>query len=917
MTIVYRLRALVRWLFRRDEIERALDTDLADYIERSAAEKMRAGMSEREARRAARIELGGVEQTKDRVRQRLALGAIEKVIADLGYALRTLSRQKTFTAVAVLTLALGIGVNLAIFSLFQQTLLRTLPVVEPERLVNLTDPGPDLPVARTMSRSGGADSVFSYPMFRDLERAQEPFVGIAAHRFFEVSLATSAGEGARLETAAHVSGSYFSVLGLRPALGRLLGPQDDRVDGQAESVVLSHAYWQSELGGDPEIVGRALTVNGAPFTIVGVAPPGFHGTTLGDRAAVFAPITFDWVEDPTSSLPSHDDRQSHWVYLFARLAPGIEPGEAEAAINPLYRAILNEVEAPLYAGTDEQALERFRTKSLALAPGAHGQSLLISGLPPFVAPLHDQLRMLFAVSGAVLLLCCANIAGLMLVRGAARTGEIAVRAAMGATRGRLASLLFAESLTLALPAAVLSVPVALLTLRGIASGRAGIPAAAFDANLDLGAALVAIGVAVGSALVFGLVPARNLLRTHPGKTLQAYGVRQTSAKGVTRFRTALATTQVALSMALLAVSFVFAQSLANIARIDLGFDVDSLVTFSISPRTSGYSPEASAQLLDGIEDELAAMPGVTSAGSSEAPLLGDFIRMAGATVDGPDGAAEGPVHLQYVGPGFFRTLGMVLLAGRGFGDADRAGASEVAIVNERFAERFGLGRDAVGQRISVRGVDVVIVGVAADAKYEAVTGEIEPQVFRPRRQSTEFGSAAFYVRSARPTEDLMNAIRQAAARVDPVVPITNLRTMEEQMRANLATERFVAGTSGAFALLATVLAGLGLYGVLAYSVAQRSREIGLRVALGAPTGLIRRMVLRQVAGMAVIGIVLGGVAASVLGRAAQRLLFGVEAGDPLMLAAAVVVLAAVTLGAAYIPARRASRVDPMSALRYE
>jgi predicted permease len=680
---------------------------------------------------------------------------------------------------------------------------------------------------------------------------------------------------------------------------------------------LSHAYWQSQLGGDPNVVGRTLNVNGAALTIVGVAPPGFHGTTLGERASVFVPITFDWVEDPKSSVPNYDDRQSHWLYLFARISSGVELEEAEAAINPLYRAILNAAEAPLYVDANEQALEQFRTKSLALEPGAHGQSTLLRGLPPFAAPLRDRLQMLLAVSGIVLLLCCANVAGLMLVRGAARTGEIAVRASMGATHGRLVSLLLTESVTLALPAAVLSLPVALVTLHGIASGRTGIPAAAFDANLDLGAALVAISLAVGSALAFGLIPARGLLRTDPGKTLQAYGARQTSTKAVTRFRTALATTQIALSMALLAATFVFAQSLANIARIDLGFDVDSLVTFSISPQTSGYSPEASAQLLERLEDELAAIPGVTTAGSSELPLLARFTRGAGAAVDGPEGAVQGPVQLHYVGPGFFRTLGMALLAGRSFSDADRTGAPEVAIVNQRFAERFGLGRDAVGRRVSIRGVDVVIVGLAPDAKSEAVTREIPPQVFRPRRQSTEFGSATFYVRSARPPEDLMSAVRQTAARVDPVVPITNLRTMAEQVRTNLATERFVAITSGASALLATVLAGLGLYGVLAYSVAQRSREIALRVALGAPTDRIRRMVLRQVTWMAVTGIVLGGAAAAVVGRAAQSLLFGVEPGDPLMLVAAVAVLTIVTLGAAYLPARRASRVDPMSVLRYE
>ena len=310
MTFLYRIRALVRWLFRRDEIERALDADLADYIERSAAEKMRAGMTEAEARRAARIELGGVEQTKDSVRATLSSAAIDNTLADLGYAVRTLRRQKTFTTVAVLTLAIGIGVNVAIFSLFQQLLLRPLPVTEPEQLVNFSDPGPPLKGRSMGSPAGGA--VFSYPLFRDLERAQEPFAGIAAHRIFDASL--SIGEEARLDTGMFVSGSYFPLLGLQPALGRLLGPQDDAVDGQADSVVLSHAYWRRQFAGDTAVLGRSLIVNGAPLTIVGVAPPGFQGTTVGTRASVFVPITFRLIDAPTA-IPNHDNREIRWLPL--------------------------------------------------------------------------------------------------------------------------------------------------------------------------------------------------------------------------------------------------------------------------------------------------------------------------------------------------------------------------------------------------------------------------------------------------------------------------------------------------------------------------------------------------------------------------------------------------------------------------
>ena len=910
MRVVYRFRALVRWLFRRDEIERALDTDLADYIERSAAEKMRDGMTEVEARRSARIELGGVEQTKDSVRATLALGPVEKVVADVGYAVRTLRRQMTFTTVAVLTLALGIGVNVAIFSLAEQILLRPLPVPEPSRLVNLTDPGPKLigrgptPFEPTTasSASGAGDTVFSYPTFRDLEREQTSFAGLAAHRYFEASLAT--GGQARLGNGVLVSRSYFSVLGLNPALGRLLGPEDDRVDGEAESVVLSHAYWQSELGGDPQIIGRRLLVNDQPLTIVGVAPAGFDGTTVGTRASVFVPITMrNALRGTFGSFPYHDNRLVYWVHLFARLAPGVTREEAAAAIKPLYRAIVSEGEAPRLTGTTEQELEAFRTRPIVLVPGARGQTSSVRVLDP----ARNSLELLLAVASAVLLLCCANVAGLMLVRSTARTGEIAVRASMGATRGRLASLLLAESLVLALPAALLSLPIAWLTLRGVANGVPGIPTTAFDTELSFAPALVAIGTAVIAAVVCGLFPLRDVLGIDPGKTLQAYGVRQTAARSVTRFRAVLATAQIALSMALLAITGVFAQSLANIARIDLGLDVDSVVMLSLSQTTMPPSQEASASFLDRLDEQLKAMPEVSSVSSSTVPLL------AGGGFEGQvvvEGMEMGPlpISMNPVSTNYLDIFGIALLAGRSFVEADAS--RQVAIVNQRFAERVGLGRSIVGRRIA--NLDVEIVGMVEDVQSEIVTGEIGAQVFRPQPHGS-----TFYVRNSRPPEELMTAVRETVARVDPSVAITRLVTMEEQFLANIGTERFVAGTSTGFAVLATVLAGLGLYGVLAYAVAQRSREIALRFALGAPAPRIRRMVLRQIASLATAGIALGAVAAVLLGRAAQSLLFGVAATDPLALTAAAVVLGAVVLGAAYLPVRRASRVDPMSVLRYE
>jgi predicted permease len=926
MTILYRIRALVRWLFRRDEIERALDTDLADYIERSAAEKMRAGMTEAEARRAARIELGGVEQTKDSVRATLSLAPIENTFADLRLALRTLSRQKTFTAAIALTLALGIGVNVAVYSLAEQTLFRPLPVPEPDRLVNLSDPGPRT-VARTgpappttpggQPLSGGPETFFSYPMFRDLERAQEPFAGMAAH-YTANGVSLSTGEQARTANAILVSGSYFSVLGLQPALGRLLGPQDDQVDGVAESVVLNYSYWQSEFGGDPGVLGRTLRVNDVPLTIVGVAPSGFNGTAaisglIGGSAdvlaPVFVPITIpNEITGPLAAFtaPNHERRTFYWVHLFARLKPGVTREQATAEINPLFSGILSEVEAPLLVEVNEQQREAFRTRSLVLEPGSRGQTN-----SEFLLVIRIALVLLLAVSGFVLLLCCANVAGLVLVRATERTGEMAVRASMGASRGRLASLLAAESLVLALPAALLSLPVALLILRG-PSRVPGIPEDVSralellsDVSLSGTAVVVAIGAAVASALAVGLLPLRGLIRTEPGKALQAYGARQTTAKGVTRFRATLATTQITLSMALLGITFVFAHSVTNLTRVDLGLDLDSVTTFQVSA-PGRFQNQDHQPIAEAIE----AIPGVSLLATSGIPLLNQRPPYFSASVRGVE-AEPLPVGYNSVSPDFFRMFGVELLAGRELNDTD-SGAL-VAIVSQRFAERLGLTpNEALGRTIDgAWGQPFEIVGVVADVRSGTITEEIEPRMFTPGVGGT------YYVRGARPPEELMNAIRETVARVDPSMTVSSMSTMEQQFLDSIAIQRFAAGAASAFAVLATALAALGLYGVLAYSVARRSREIGLRFALGAPAARIRGMVLRQVVGMAAIGVLLGAIAAWLLGLAAQSLLFGVEAGDPLALAAAAALLAAVMLGAAYIPARRASRVDPATVLRYE
>jgi predicted permease len=905
MSLWRQLARGVRALSNRAAVDAELDDEVRDYFERARADLVRQGLTPEEAAGVARRELGDLAKARDTLRSYGWENHVDTALGDFRQSFRRLLKNPSFSAIVIATLAIGVGVNVALFSLFEQILLRPLPVAEPERLVNLVDPGRDLRGLSFGSIAGnGRDHAFSYPLFRDLERLQGPFAGIAAHRLFDASL--SIGESARRATGFFVSGSYFSVLGLRPALGRLFDGEDDRLDGQAESVVLSYAYWQRELASDSNILGRKLTVNGVPLTIVGVAPRGFHGTTVGARASVFVPISFPGVDSPTA-IPNHDNRGYSWVYLFARLAPGVQLEAATNAINPLYRAILSEIETPLADASDVP--EGFASKSLVLERGARGQSALLQ-------PIGSRLRTLLAVSGAVLFLCCANVAGLMLIRASSRTGEMAVRASMGASRARVASLLLTESLLLAVPAALLSLPLALLILRGIAGGIPDLPGTAFDVDLSAAAAVVAMAMAVFAALGFGLLPVRGVARADPARTLHAYGVRQTSSKRVTRYRAALATVQVAVSMALLALTGVFAQSLGNIARIDLGLDVDSVVMLTVSPEGNGYAPAASAELFDRLEEELAAIPGATSAASAMVPLLAGGELQTGTSAEGSEEESIG-IHMNYVSANFFRTLDIGLIGGRSFSNDDRDGAPPVVIVNQRLAARLPFGEAVIGQRIRLLGTGHEIVGVVPDVKYGDVTDEVEPQVFLSRRQSTTLGTATFYVRGARPPQDLLSVVRETVARVAPTVPITDLRTMRQQVRENLAEQHFFARASTAFAVLATALAALGLYGVLAYSVAQRSREIALRFALGAPAGRIRAMVLRQVGAIALTGVVAGIVAALLLGRAARSLLFGVEAADPVALLGAAVVLGAVMLGAAYLPARRASRVDPMVALRYE
>ena len=832
-------------------------------------------------------------------------------MTNLKLAFRRLFKAPFVTSVAILSLALGIGANAAIFSLFNQMLLRPLPVPAPHELVNLQAPGPK-PGSQSCNQAGNCEHVFSYAMFRDLQKAHEVFTDIAAHVLFGANLAfhnqTLNGQGVM------VSGSYFPVLGLQPAAGRLLTPQDDQKVGESLVVVLSHAYWTSRFDRNPEVVGDTLIVNGQHLTIVGVAPEGFDGTTLGAKPQVFVPITLRGLMNP--GFNQFHNRRSYWAYVFARLRQGVSIDQAQTQLNVPYHAIVNDVEAPLQRGMSDQTLARFKAKQVVLVPGPRGQTSVDR-------EARVPLLLLLSVTGLVLLIACANIANLLLARAAARSSEMAIRLSIGANRRQLIGQLLTESLVLAVIGGVAGLLVSRWTLDLIFAMLPNEAAETIQVSIDGTVLLFAAGVTMGTGLLFGLFPAWHSTNPSLLTTLKGQAGQPGGGKSAKWFRASLATVQIAISMALLVCAGLFTKSLVNVSRVELGMNVEHLATFGVSPQMNGYSPERSKQVFERLEDDLTAQPGVTDVSASLVPALGGSNWGSSVSVEGFKAGPDTDTHANYneIGPGYFKTMGIRLLAGREFTRSDNLGGPKVAVVNEAFARKFNLGTDAVGKRIGTGGpndkLDTEIVGLVRDAKYSEVKDAIPPLFFRPYRQSERVGAMTFYVRTSGAPEQIIQTIQRLVASVDSNLPVENLRTMEQQVRDNVFLDRMISTMSAGFAVLATLLAAVGLYGVLAYTVAQRTREIGLRMALGAAPNRVRLMVLRQVGLMTVIGGVVGLIGAVWAGRAAKSILYQMEGYDPIVLAGSVVLLALVALGAGFIPAHRASRIDPMLALRYE
>ncbi len=829
---------------------------------------------------------------------------------DLKLALRVFWKSPGFAAIVILTLALGSGANTAIFTLLDQVMLRALPVERAERLVVLHAPGPFSGWSEVNS-----DTVMpmSHPMFEGLRDKTKAFAGVLAHAPTSVHLTLSG--GTERVNGDLVSGGFFQVLGLRAAHGRLFTPDDDRVPSGHPVVVLGHGLFERSFGGDASAVGRTVSINNHPMTIVGIAPLHFNGVEVGSAVDIYVPLAMQQELQPTWGKRLSDWR-SRWLTPMARLEDGVSRAEASAAANLVYAQLLQEDWAHIQGGSDSFK-ERFFKKTLSLLPGGRGTSGLRdqSGTP---------LLVLMGMVGLVLLIACANVASLLLTRAASRQKETAVRLALGASRMRLVRLQLVESVMLSLAGGLVGLQLAYWV------GEALIRALPYDdatrtlsAAPDLRVGLFTLALAVVTGVGFGLVPALRASQSDLAPTLKGEAAAVVGGSGHFRLRRGLVVAQVALSLLLLIGAGLFTRSLMNLRGLDPGFEPDRLFAFDVDPSRSGQGFEQRVATLRRIQEELAAEPGVASASAAAVTLMSNSNSSSTVRVDGYE-AKEGEdmnPNFNYVAPGFFETLGLPLVAGRDLTETDVLGAPQVAVVNEVFAAYFFKKQNPVGRRFGIGrrggGYPIEIVGIVRDGKAASLRDKQRRFVYVPYPQEESIGGLTYYVRSSVESDAFAARLRAAVGRVDPTLPVSELKTMRAQIGESLFVERMVAGLSAAFGLLATVLAAIGLYGVMSYAVAMRTREIGLRVALGADGRSVLLLVLREVAILAALGIAIGLPGGYGLGKVIESQLFGLNARDPLTFFVATLALVATAFVAGLIPALRAARVDAMTALRYE
>ena len=832
------------------------------------------------------------------------------LVHHLRYTLRSFRKNPGFAVIAVLSLALGIGANTAIFSLLDRVLLRSLPVRNPEQLVLLTANGP---------RRGSVNTqyddtyTFSYPMYRDFRDPAPGLNGVIA--WFPIAASFSLKGTTERVNANLVSGNFFEVLGVGTALGRPITPDDARASGSTPVAVLSYSFWQQRFGGNADVLNQQIDLNGQPLTVVGVAARGFNGVAMGEAPAAFVPVTMR-----PHLMPDRADMESRrtmWLNVMGRLKPGATRQSAEAALNVFWKPILED-EATASTRTTAAFRQRFITRRLTLADASNG----ISALRLF---FREPLILLMALVGLVLLIACANVANLMIARAAGRQKEIAIRLSVGATRADIVRQILTESLVLA--AAGGAFGMALATWGGgVLIGFMPFTeiTATISADPDWRILGFTAAVAMLCGILFGLAPALQTTRPDLASTLKEQAGAVLGSGAQVRLRKGLVVAQVALSLLLLTGAGLFLRSLGNLKGVALGFRADHLMSFTIQPALSGYAPQRAIALFDGLRQRAAGMPGVRSVAATQTPLLASENWDIGVTVPGYEPKEnENAPNVTAVSPGYFAALGMPLAAGREFREGDNAAAPRVAVVNQTFAQVYFAGQNPIGRQFyftaDAQRLPVEIVGVAKDGKYADVREERQRFVFCPYAQqySSNIGGMTYYVRTTQDPESLAGALRQAVREADASLPVYNMKTMERQIDEDVFADRMVSALSAFFGLLATVLAAIGLYGVMSYTVTRRTREIGIRMALGASRRDVLSIVLGEVALLAAIGIAIAAPLSFPLASLAKSMLYGVAPHDAAVLAGAAALLAFTALAAGYIPAARAARVDPLTALRHD
>ena len=825
------------------------------------------------------------------------------MLQDFQYAVRNLRRTPLFTIVALFSLALGIGANSAVFTIADQILLRPIPVTHARQLVSFSSPGPQ-------SGHVWGEDTFSYPMYRDFRDHNTVFEGVAAR--FNTNLNLSYNNRSERIAAELVSGTWFDTLGLGTFLGRGISVADDLVPAAHPVVVLTYDFWKSRFNANPGLLNQTVLLNGHPMTVIGVAAPGYHGFDPGARIDVLVPTMMKASMTPT--WDGLDDRRTLWLQLVGRLRPGVSLRQAQASMEPYYHGLLI-MEMRSMKFRSERSRSAFATKPLIFAPAANGLSDLRK-------QFSDPLLILLGIVGVLLLIACANVANLLLARAVGRQKEIAIRLAVGASRFLLVRQLVAESLVLSVAGGAIGILFAWWTGSALLTLLANSGDLPLTATPDLRVFAFTFGLSLLTGVLFGLAPAWQATSPKLALTLKDNAGNVSAGGGHVRLRKALVISQVALSLLMLIAAALFTRSLHNLKNVDLGFRRERLMSFAVDPSLAGYKADRIRRFAEEVQARTAATPRVQSAAVGVIALLSYDQNVSAIFIEGRQRNEDDDMAPWFdsVSPGYFATLGIPLLAGRDFTPRDRAGAPRVAVVNDVFANYYFKNQNPIGRRFGfARGpkADIEIVGVVRGAKYASVDGKIPKEVYLAIAQDENPASLVVYARTAGDPKTVFASLRREVNGLDSGLPVTGLRTMEDQIDESLSPQRVMAGLSAFFGILATLLAAIGLYGVMAYTVTRRTREIGIRLALGADRSSLLKLVLREVAILTVAGVLIAIPVSFAITRLVRSVLYGILPNDPLSIAAAVILLTSVALLAGYIPAERATRVDPLTALRYE